>query len=61
MEERVIKKQKWDPWGGSTLIIKGINEESSLFFRVVCVNVTCSVTTLMSFRRIVKLPTGPSC
>ena len=39
MEERVIKKQKWDPWGGSTLIITGINEESSLFFRVVCVNV----------------------
>ena len=35
----MIKKQKWDPWGGSTFIIKGVKGESSLFFAVVCVNV----------------------
>ena len=46
-EERVIKKQKWDPWGGSTLIIKGIKGESSLFFTVVCVNVFSNYTDVI--------------
>ena len=38
-EGRVIKKPKRDPWGGSTLIIKGVKGESSLLFTVICVNV----------------------
>ena len=48
---------KWDSWGGSTLILKGIKGESSLFFfTVVSVNM-CSGNTLMSFFRILKLRT----
>ena len=47
-EERVIKKQNWDPWGGSTLIIKGIKGESSLFFTVVCVNVFSNYIDVIS-------------
>ena len=31
--------KKWDPWGGSNFILKGIKGESSLFFTVVWVNV----------------------
>ena len=31
--------KQWDPLGGSTLILKGIKGESSLFFTVVSVNV----------------------
>ena len=56
-EWRVIKKQKWDPWRGSTLIIKTIRGESRLFFTVVCVNVFSY--HMMSFFRILKLRTSP--
>ena len=39
LQRKGSSKQTWDPWGGSTLIVKGIKGESSLFFTVICVNV----------------------
>ena len=43
-----IQNQKWDPWGGSTLIIKGVKEESSLLFTMVSLNVFIYHTDVIS-------------